>query len=105
MIASRRNFLFTGASFLAAPSIIRVASLMPVSVLAIPDVSRSTLHVRLTSRYLDAGTAKLEEILLAPGAKPFDFFVFPRLDHLTQTLDLRHLPCDLSHPTVTNAQA
>ena len=33
MIASRRNFLFAGASFFAAPSIIRVASLMPVSVL------------------------------------------------------------------------
>ena len=33
MIASRRSFLIGGATFLAAPAIIRVASLMPVSVL------------------------------------------------------------------------
>lgn len=35
MIASRRRFLFAGASFLASPSIVRVASLMPVSVAAL----------------------------------------------------------------------
>ncbi len=34
MIASRRNFIFGASAFLAAPSIVRVASLMPVSVAA-----------------------------------------------------------------------
>lgn len=32
MIASRRNFLLGASAFLASPSIVRVASLMPVSV-------------------------------------------------------------------------
>ena len=58
--------------------------------------NRSTLYVRLTQRYVDAGTAKLGEILLAPGAKSFSFTATPvpalmeakddkrpvRLDHL-----------------------
>lgn len=33
MIASRRSFFLTATAFLAAPPIVRVASLMPVSVL------------------------------------------------------------------------
>lgn len=41
------------------------------------DSNRSTLYVRLTQRYVDAGTAKLGEILLAPGAKSFSFTATP----------------------------
>lgn len=44
----------------------------PISSDDVPDTdNRSTLYVRLTQRYVDAGTAKLGEILLAPGAKSF----------------------------------
>ena len=39
--------------------------------------NRSTLYVRLTQRYVDAGTAKLGEILLAPGAKSFAITATP----------------------------
>lgn len=69
----------------------------PITSDDVPDTSnRSTLYVRLTQRYVDAGTAKLGEILLAPGAKSFSFSATPvpelidakddkspvRLDHL-----------------------
>lgn len=36
MISSRRSFLLGASSFLAAPAIVRVANLMPVSVIDAP---------------------------------------------------------------------
>ncbi len=39
--------------------------------------SKSTLYFLLTPRYVDAGVAKLCEILLAPGAKSFSFSATP----------------------------
>lgn len=50
----------------------------PIQQDSVPDTgNRSTLYVRLTQRYVDAGTAKLGEILLAPGAKSFSFTATP----------------------------
>lgn len=44
MIPSRRRFLLGAGSFLAAPAIVRVASLMPVSVLDAPCLSASVKY-------------------------------------------------------------
>lgn len=41
-----------------------------------PDY-KSTVFVRLTARYVDAGTAKLDEILLAPDDRSFSFSEMP----------------------------
>ncbi len=50
----------------------------PISSDDVPETeNRSTLYVRLTQRYVDAGTAKLGEILLAPGAKSFAITATP----------------------------
>ncbi len=50
----------------------------PITADEVPtDENRSTLYVRLTQRYVDAGTAKLGEILLAPGAKSFAITATP----------------------------
>ena len=38
---------------------------------------RSTVFIRLTSRYVDAGAAKLQEILLPIDGKPFTFTASP----------------------------
>lgn len=78
MIPSRRRFLLGASALLAAPSIVRVASLMPVSVLT-PDADalalaaerRISIFVRLTQRYVDAGAARLGEISLPEDVRTF----------------------------------
>ena len=59
--------------------------------------SKSTLYFLLTPRYVDAGVAKLCEILLAPGAKSFSFSATPLPDLIQAKEDNRpvlldHLP-------------
>ena len=61
------------------------------------DDTRSTLFPRLTQRYVDAGTAKIAEILLAPGAKSFSLKATPLPDLINAKDDERpvlldHLP-------------
>lgn len=53
------------------------------------DDSRSTAFVRLTSRYVDAGTAKLGEILLPPGERAFSFGPTPVPDLIEAEKDDR----------------
>jgi len=60
MIPSRRGFMFGAGALLAAPSIVRVASLMPVSVIspthlvtAWPPDWFPSLVESLTSHYLE----------------------------------------------------
>lgn len=63
-----------------------------------PDTNnRSTLFPRVTQRYVDAGAAKLGEILLAPGAKSFSFTATPLPEMIDAKNDkspvlLDHLP-------------
>jgi hypothetical protein len=70
----------------------------PITSDDVPDTNnRSTLYVRLTQRYVDAGTAKLGEIILAPGAKSFSFSPTPVPDLINAKEDKRpilldHLP-------------
>ena len=54
-----------------------------------PSGIRSTVFVRLTSRYVDAGTAKLAEILLPPDDKNFSLKADPKPDLVTQKDDHR----------------
>ena len=68
----------------------------PISSNEEPDTNnRSTLYVRMTQRYVDAGTAKLGEILLAPGAKSFSFSATPVPDLIDAKNDNR--PVHLDH--------
>lgn len=68
----------------------------PITSDEVPDTNnRSTLYVRLTQRYVDAGTAKLGEILLAPGAKSFSFSATPVPDLIDAKEDKR--PVRLDH--------
>ena len=68
MIASRRNFLIGASAFLAAPSIVRVASLMPVSVAAL-DVDAAILAVgdRIGALYLDTSRNTWWRVAMATG--------------------------------------
>lgn len=53
MIANRRRFLFgAGAVLLSAPAIVRVASLMPVSVMAEPTELTAAEMVRMQAMWL-----------------------------------------------------
>lgn len=54
----------------------------------------STLYVALTRRYVDAGTAKLGEILLAPGAKSFSIKPTPVPDLINAKDDKREVRMD-----------
>lgn len=68
----------------------------PITSDDVPDTNnRSTLFVRLTQRYVDAGTAKLGEILLAPGAKSFSFSATPVPELIDAKDDKR--PVHLDH--------
>ncbi len=68
----------------------------PITSDDVPDTNnRSTLYVRLTQRYVDAGTAKLGEILLAPGAKSFSMTATPVSDLIDAKDDNR--PVQLDH--------
>ena len=68
----------------------------PASRDEVPDTdNRSTLYVRLTQRYVDAGAAKLGEILLAPGAKSFSFSATPVPEVIEAKKDNR--PVHLDH--------
>ena len=68
----------------------------PITSDDVPDTNnRSTLYVRLTQRYVDAGTAKLGEILLAPGAKSFSFSATPVPELIDAKDDKR--PVHLDH--------
>ena len=50
----------------------------PISANEVPDTDNgSTLYPLMTQRYVDSGTAKLGEILLAPGAKSFSIKATP----------------------------
>ncbi len=67
----------------------------PITSDDVPDTNnRSTLYVRLTQRYVDAGTAKLGEILLAPGAKSFSFTATPVPDLINAKDDNRPVVLD-----------
>lgn len=48
---------------------------------------RSTVFVRLTARYVDAGSAKLQEILLPPDEKAFSFDPTPVPDLIEESKD------------------
>lgn len=72
MILARRRFLFAGAALVAAPAIVRVASLMPVSVPkpALYEFkprlyTAGTWHAQsiITIRGLDEWGLKVEEVL------------------------------------------
>lgn len=71
MIASRRRFLLgAGATLLAAPAIVRVASLMPVSVLyggPAGGEMTATEVVASQRRWLDMVTRELERRLTPPS--------------------------------------
>ena len=70
----------------------------PITSDEVPETNtRSTIYPRMTQRYVDAGTAKLGEILLAPGAKSFSFSATPVPDLINAKDDKRpilldHLP-------------
>lgn len=67
----------------------------PITADDVPDTNnRSTLYVRLTQRYVDAGTAKLGEILLAPGAKSFNIKPTPVPDLINAKEDKRPILLD-----------
>lgn len=67
----------------------------PITSDDVPDTNnRSTLYVRMTQRYVDAGTAKLGEILLAPGAKSFSFSATPVPDLIEAKNDNRPVALD-----------
>lgn len=51
MIASRRSFILTATAFLAAPSIVRAASLMPMSVLDAPHWDMFTWNGHVLTTY------------------------------------------------------
>ena len=55
---------------------------------------KSDAYVRLTSRYVDAGTAKLTEILLPIGEKAFSFGPTPVPDMVDATDDSRQIVMD-----------
>ncbi len=71
MIASRRSFLFGASAFLAAPAIVRVSALMPISVPKtawyLDDFSTDMLRVRATERY-GMGYAEFRRII-EPGLR------------------------------------
>ena len=48
------------------------------------DEVKSTAYVRLTSRYVDAGTARVSELALPPDDKPFSFDATPIPDMIVQ---------------------
>jgi hypothetical protein len=73
-----------------------MTSTAPITEDTVPDTNnRSTLYVRLTQRYVDAGTAKLGEILLSPGAKSFSLSATPEPDLINAKDDNR--PVRLDH--------
>jgi hypothetical protein len=76
MIASRRSFFLGATAFLAAPSIVRVASLMPVSVAAIDAEKYGWLYTEaigpnfeLIRSITNTGTVKcrIAGVTLEPG--------------------------------------
>ena len=60
---------------------------------------RSTVFIRLTSRYVDAGAAKLQEILLPIDGKPFTFTASPIAEGVAEFLDdARNVMLDNGQP-------
>lgn len=69
--------------------------------------NRSTVMPRMTQRYVDAGSAKLAEILLAPGARSFSFSPTPVPDLINAKDDKRPILLDNipgSPPAMIKAQ-
>lgn len=62
------------------------------------DDNKSTIFVRLTARYTDAGAAKLSEILLAPDDKSFSFTETPVPDLIKAKNDTSHVYHDALGP-------
>lgn len=56
-----------------------------------PDDTRSTAFVRLTTRYVNAGCAKISEILLPPDGKAFGFTATPLPELVKSKQDLRQI--------------
>lgn len=67
------------------------------------DETKSTVFVRLTSRYVDAGAAKLGEILLPIDQKPFSFGPSPVPDLVKHEDDNRPLTLPNGAPLVKAA--
>ena len=66
---------------------------------------RSTVFVRLTSRYVDAGAAKMQEILLPIDDKPFSFEPTPVPDLIKGKEDLRPVTDEQGQPMMKPAEA
>lgn len=81
MIASRRLFLTAGVAFVAAPSIVRLASLMPVSVLKPPTLQRFVIGpVVEASDYLTATEVRrLQEQFFGELAEKMTLWMRPQI--------------------------
>lgn len=55
------------------------------------DDSKSSLYIPFTRRYVNAGVAKVQEILLAPDEKPFDLTPTPVPELVKQLKDTRQV--------------
>lgn len=65
---------------------------------------KSTLFVRLTARYVDAGSAKMGEILLPPDDKAFSFTEMPVPELIKAKDDYRHVVHEQAGPLFRPAQ-
>lgn len=67
----------------------------PITSDEVPDNNnRSTIMPRMSQRYVDAGSAKLGEILLSPGARSFSFTATPVPDLINGKEDKRSILLD-----------
>ena len=112
MITSRRSFFLGASAFLAAPSIVRVASLMPVSVLRDAPCIETPIVYEPPAAFMYAGTK--EPDFIAPAGSIYIKYGRGGSDGDTafiltsdgwHRLYPDHPFRDMSHPSVTNAQA
>jgi len=66
------------------------------------DEVRSTVFIPMTSRYVDAGSAKLGEILIPIDDKPFSFDATPVPDLVNGKDDTRQVTSDAGDPLMRN---
>lgn len=69
------------------------------------EPKRSSLYFRMTSHYVDAGVAKLCEILLPADDKPFSFGPTPVPDLIKGREDLRQVMLSSGQPAMRDATA